>query len=47
VTSGSGSTPTIHTSPSTPVGDYLVTITGTSAQVTHSAQITLSVTAAN
>ena len=45
VTAGGASTLTIHTAPSTPVGDSLVTIAGTGSQATHTAQITLSVTA--
>ncbi|WP_344659691.1 RICIN domain-containing protein [Catenulispora subtropica] len=45
VTAGGSSTLTIHTAPDTPVGDSLVTITGTGSQDTHTAQLTLSVTA--
>src|SRR4029450_6357547 len=44
---GSGSSPlTVTTSTSTPVGTYTLTITGSSAALSHSATVTLNVTAA-
>lgn len=38
---------TISTSPTTPVGSFTVTLTGTSGSLSHSATVTLNVTAAN
>ena len=46
VTAGGSATLTVQTGAATPPGDYLVTVTGQSAQARHTAQLTLSVIAA-
>ncbi|SDI16610.1 Alpha-L-fucosidase [Actinokineospora alba] len=47
VTAGGTSTLTIQTSASTPPGDSIVDVIGTAAEVSHSAQVTVSVVAAS